>query len=78
VLDLWAQGDCLKMGKQARREAQAATQGEAIRQFILGVQYFKGDGVPQDKAQAVLLYRQAADQGLADARFHLGLCYRMR
>jgi TPR repeat protein len=63
------------MGKQARREAQAATQGDALRQLILGLQYERGEGVPQDKAQAAQLYRQAADQGLADVQYRLGLCY---
>jgi hypothetical protein len=32
------QDDCLAMGKQARREAQAAMEGKAARQFILGLQ----------------------------------------
>jgi TPR repeat protein len=63
------------MGKQARRKAQAATQGETILEFFLGMQYLKGDGVPQDKVQAVRLFRQAADQGLADAQCRLGFCY---
>jgi TPR repeat protein len=31
--------------------------------------------VPQDKAQAAQLYRQAAEQGHAGAQYSLGSCY---
>jgi TPR repeat protein len=63
------------MGKQARQEMQAATQGEAMHQFIPGSKYALGEGVAQDKVQADWLYRQAADQGLAQAQLYLGLCF---
>ncbi len=29
----------------------------------------------EDKAEAVKWFRKAADQGNADAQYHLGLCY---
>ena len=35
----------------------------------------KGTGVRQDYTEAAGLYRLAADQGHADAQFHMGLCY---
>jgi TPR repeat protein len=31
--------------------------------------------VPQDHAQAILWYRKAADQGVADAQYNLGVVY---
>ena len=35
-----------------------------------------GDGVEKDQSDAVKWYRQAAEQGLADASFELAKCYR--
>ena len=37
--------------------------------------YYKGRGVPKDDVRAVLWYRKAAEQELADAQFLLGLMY---
>ena len=37
--------------------------------------YENGQGVPQSYTEAVKLYRKAAEQGLADAQYNLGLCY---
>jgi TPR repeat protein len=37
--------------------------------------YDNGRGVPQDDAQAVNWYRKAAEQGLAEAQYNLGLMY---
>jgi TPR repeat protein len=37
--------------------------------------FAKGEGVAQDKAEAVRLYRLAAAQGDADAQFNLGLMF---
>jgi TPR repeat protein len=37
--------------------------------------YANGRGVAQDDQQAVAWYRKAAEQGLADARYSLGLAY---
>ncbi|HUX30541.1 MAG TPA: DUF2628 domain-containing protein [Thiobacillus sp.] len=44
-------------------------------QHRLGVIYAKGQGVPQDYAEAAKWYRKAADQGLAKAQSNLGRCY---
>ena len=38
--------------------------------------YYKGQGVPQDDAEAVKWYRLAADQGDAKAQYNLGNMYR--
>ncbi len=37
--------------------------------------YRKGQGVPQDDAEAVRWYRRAAEQGYARAQFNLGFMY---
>jgi TPR repeat protein len=37
--------------------------------------YAKGEGVPQDLAQAMDWYRKAAERGYADAQYNLGVMY---
>jgi TPR repeat protein len=37
--------------------------------------YAKGNGVPQDYAEAMTWYRKAADQSYAGAQFNLGVLY---
>jgi TPR repeat protein len=37
--------------------------------------YANGQGVPKDDQQAVAWYRKAAEHGLADALYSLGLAY---
>ena len=57
-----------------------AEQGFVNAQFILGVMYDTGRGVPQNDAEAVRWFRMAAEQGNADAQVHAGLhvCRRRR
>jgi TPR repeat protein len=52
-----------------------AEQGDARAQRSLGIMYLKGEGVPQDDAEAVKWYRLAAKQGHADAQYNLGVKY---
>ena len=52
-----------------------AEQGEADAQFLLGVMYFDGTGVPQDDKEAVKWYRKAAEQGYSVAQHDLGMAY---
>jgi TPR repeat protein len=47
----------------------------ANAQCNLGVCYEDGSGVAQDEAEAVRLFRLAADQGNANAQCNLGMCY---
>lgn len=42
---------------------KAADQGFAESQFILGLCYYEGKGVEQNKAEAVKWFRKAAEQG---------------
>ena len=55
----------------------AAEQGDASAQFNLGVMYDNGEGVLKDDAEAVRLYRLAAEQGAGDAsaQWRLGNMY---
>jgi len=54
---------------------QMAQQGMPGAQFILGLIYDKGQGVPQNDTKAVKWYRKAAEQGLAEAQYDLGVMY---
>lgn len=55
--------------------AQSAQQGVDEAQHYLGLMYEKGEGVPEDYAEAVKWYRLAAEQGRADAQYALGIKY---
>ena len=50
-----------------------AGKGHAGAQFYLGVIYDKGEGVPQDSAEAAEWFQKAAKQGHPEAQFHLGV-----
>ena len=52
-----------------------AEQGNARAQTNLGLLYAKGEGVPQDDAEAAKWCRLAAEQGDARAQGFLGLLY---
>ena len=54
---------------------KAAEQGHATAQFMLGVMYGLGDGVPRDAAEAAKWYLKAAEQGHAPAQSALGVLY---
>ena len=55
---------------------KAADQGNANGQFILGLMYANGEGVPEKNIEkAIKWYRLAADQGLADAQYLVGVMY---
>jgi TPR repeat protein len=63
--------------KEAERWfSMAADQGSAWAQMSLGLLYTHGgDGLPQDYARAVDLFRKAADQNDPDALYNLGWAY---
>lgn len=52
-----------------------AETGDRIAQYRLGKCYFDGDSVAKDPEKAVLWWRKATDQGLAEAQLNLGVCY---
>ena len=53
----------------------SAKQGLAEAQYVLGVMYANGEGVPENDTEAVKWYRLAADQGDAMAQSNLGVMY---
>ena len=56
----------------------AATNGDAVAQLQLGINYYVGDnGCKTDHGEAVRWFELAARQGLAHAQFNLGCCYSM-
>ena len=55
-----------------REQAEA---GDAKAQYRLGMSYLNGDGVPEDKEEAVYWFQLAAEQGHVIAQFNLGLMY---
>ena len=53
-----------------------AEQGDVQAQTYMGVLFERGQGIPQDYAEAEKWYRLAAEQGKADAQYYLGNMYR--
>src|ERR1043166_1477701 len=52
-----------------------AAKGDSNAQFMLGMLYDAGHGVPQDQARAAALYRKAAEQKHVPAQLFLGILY---
>ena len=52
-----------------------AKQGYAEAQYLLGMMYGEGIGVPQDNKEAVKWYRLSAEQEIAEAQYNLGIMY---
>jgi TPR repeat protein len=65
-------GDYVTAFKNLKPFAQLAN---VSAQFLVGVMYSNGKGVPQDYTKAVRWTRLAAEQGLSDAQFNLGVLY---
>ncbi|HEY6007349.1 MAG TPA: tetratricopeptide repeat protein [Geobacteraceae bacterium] len=49
--------------------------GGADAAYLLGIMYYRGDGVKADKAEAVRWLRRAADTGHVRAQNNLGMMY---
>ncbi len=58
-----------------REFRRLATLGHAEAQYLLGSMYYRGEGVPEDDAQAVQWFTLAAEQGHAEAQCELGVIY---
>ena len=52
-----------------------AKQGDTEAQFLLGVAYVNGEGVPRSAGKAARWYRLAAEQGLPEAQTELAIAY---
>jgi TPR repeat protein len=46
-----------------------------IMEFGKGMRYYSGQGVPEDKREAVKWFRKATEQELVVAKYNLGWCY---
>ncbi len=68
-------GGCKSLQKAADLFRKAAERGHGKAQYNLGVCYDKGEGVKQDREQAVIWFTKAAEQGDKDAQHNLGVCY---
>lgn len=64
----WAAGSEISLVERAEK-------GEAAAQFELGMNYYRGDGVPKDSTAAVKWVRKAAEQGFATAQDYVGDWY---
>ena len=60
----------------ATLQARAAA-GEPEALNALGNAYANGQGVPQNTAEALKCYKQAADRGFAPALFNLGMMHEL-
>lgn len=53
----------------------SAEQGYVKAQLVMGIMYFRGDGVEQNYVESVKWCRKAAEQGEAGAQYRLGFAY---
>ena len=53
-----------------------AEQGDKRAAFVLATYYVAGRGVPRDDSEAVRWFTRAADAGLAEAQYNLGIIVR--
>ena len=76
-LPLWQQiMTTLKNANVMGEVRNQAVSGNPYAQDVLGFVYYLGfGGLSQDPAQAAFWYRKAADQGLANAQYNLGVLY---
>ena len=63
------------MAADFNQTQRLANQGDADAQYMLGLMYAKGEGVPQDYAKARQWFEKAANQGNADAQYGIGWMY---
>ncbi|GAB4576814.1 MAG: peptidoglycan-binding protein [Roseibium sp.] len=61
------------VGPMALRSAAAS--GNPAAEFLVGVKYTEGSGVPADLSKAAVWYQKAADKGLAPAQYRLASLY---
>ena len=63
----------------ASEEVGESTDGDLVNatdaesKFEEALAWFNGDGVDQDQKRAALLFREAAEEGYAQAQYHLGI-----
>lgn len=63
------------LDETAQKYQEAAEHGNAYAEYHLGICFFNGEGVTEDRSEAVKWFREAAGQGLMDAQYNLAVCY---
>ena len=73
--EIYAQGLAVKRNptEAAKWDRLASEQGNREATFSYGLALLEGDGVPQDKAKAKVLFEKAAAQGHPGALYNLGV-----
>lgn len=71
-VDAYERGD---YATALREMTPLAGQGNAFSQYVLGVMYENGMGVPENDTEAFKWYRLAAEQGIAEFQNKLGWMY---
>ena len=61
--------------KEAKEMRVRAEAGDTEAQVNLGLMYYNGEGVPEDKSRALEWTRKAAEQGNAVGQYNLGVTY---
>ncbi|MEP3429285.1 MAG: peptidoglycan-binding protein [Roseibium sp.] len=61
------------VGPMALRSAAAS--GNPAAEFMVGVKYTEGNGIPADLSKAAVWYQKAAEKGLAPAQYRLASLY---
>lgn len=64
------------MEKAAEFYRKAADKGLNLAPFLLGMCYYKGNGVPEDKEKAAFYVKESAKGGFSNAQYALGLFYK--
>jgi S1-C subfamily serine protease len=54
-----------------------ARQGDANAQWAVGIMYFAGHGVAEDRAEGCRWFRRSAEQGSAPGEYFFGNCYEL-
>lgn len=68
-------GDNVSSEERFQFQKSYADDGNADAQYEIGVCYFDGNNVSQDKAEAFRYFKLSADQGYAEAQYKVGVCY---
>ena len=78
IIMLFELAACTNIETREQRFADTekkAAGGDVPALYSLGLMYEQGYGVAQDKYQAALCYRQAAEKGQVQAQYRLGYLY---
>ena len=64
------------VSQEIKKLGVKAKAGNAVEQSDFALKYYNGDGVPQDKTEAVKWWHKAAEQGFVLAQCNLAYCYK--